>query len=681
MNKYGKYYNKYLKYKFKYNMLKNMKGGDTIKSELENIEEKLYIKNILTVNLERRKIGETSQLNFNLQEIKDLENQLIKLNHKLDKFDINYSDEEIIEKDGKIFLKKDGKLYLETEGEKHGRFTLINYVLTDETDDGNSSSSSKSISSADYSDENIYELEEKKEELEDLILKKKREWDNDNKSYGLIDTFLKANPGQYLNWYLWTNISTESPSEFNKKDPKYNEDFNIFQDDSYKLFSIENFLKGFKHENEKESTNFLEELKSKYDDSFSEWKDKPSFDNNKYVYVKKLKITEENAKICIIGDIHSSLHSLLSIIFKIKNDYFIDSEQMILKPDRYIVFLGDIIDRGPYSLELLMLIFCLKNYNFNNVFIINGNHEDYPIFSRDGTIEEYNNQYENLESKVDYLNLHSTNINKILNRLPSCIYLEFGGKLYHLSHGAFDPYYAGFIGDYSDLDQENFNQANSELYEFLQSDNTYDLVSENYVNNNYKWGDLSNNKYSSESSRGIGIYNFGHPEIEAYLKYFNISNIISGHQDLEPINFILYPKQISNIKKGSSPLYPLEFKISDIYSRHHGRLYQPNLQQFTTDKIKFDLHDNSYMALVTSTATVSRDMEYQGVYLELHKQINSKEGFQAGILSKRCNQCGKIRTKKEWDENGCDICLNHKIMIRTSKKKIKRLRKNKDLLV
>ena len=74
-------------------------------------------------------------------------------------------------------------------------------------------------------------------------------------------------------------------------------------------------------------------------------------------------------------------------------------------------------------------------------------------------------------------------------------------------------------------------------------------------------------------------------------------------------------------------------------------------------------------------------MEYQGVYLELHKQIYSKEGFQAGILSKRCGQCGRIRTKKEWDENGCDICLNHKIMIRTSKKKIKRLRRRKDLLV
>ena len=103
------------------------------------------------------------------------------------------------------------------------------------------------------------------------------------------------------------------------------------------------------------------------------------------------------------------------------------------------------------------------------------------------------------------------------------------------------------------------------------------------------------------------------------------------------------------------------------------------MNQFTTDKIKFDFHDNSYMALVTSTATVSRDMEYQGVYLELHKQINSKEGFQAGILSKICNQCGRIRTKKEWDENGCDICLNHKIMI--SKKKIKRLKKNKDLFV
>ena len=54
---------------------------------------------------------------------------------------------------------------------------------------------------------------------------------------------------------------------------------------------------------------------------------------------------------------------------------------MQLKEDRYMIFLGDIIDRGPYSIELLFVIMFLKYTNYNNVFIINGNHEDYPIYN------------------------------------------------------------------------------------------------------------------------------------------------------------------------------------------------------------------------------------------------------------------------------------------------------------
>lgn len=670
MEKYNtKYFNKYLKYKFKYNELKNQIGGITIQEEIDNIDEKLYIKNILTVNLQKRVLGETSNLDLNLQSIKDLEDDLIQLKDTLKKKQVKnkHSDNE-------------GK-YVEIT-EKRGRFTIIKRIIKLKDEKKNKVGSDEDIYSEidswESDDKTVLELEDEIENLEYIIKYKKKEWDDNNKSFNLIENFLERNPKSYLNWYLWAIINTDSPSEFNKSDPKYNINYNLYDDDNYKLFTIEKFINGFPVEGEK-NINFLEELENKYDESFNEWDDKPNFnlDYNLPVYVQKVKIKKDDAKICIIGDIHSSLHSLLSILFKIKKDYFQNEEKMILKPNRYIIFLGDIIDRGPYSVELLMLILCLKNYNFDNVFIINGNHEDYPIFSRDGTEEEFFKQHEDIYFKED---LDKSIINKILNRLPSCIYLEFGGKRYHLSHGAFDPIYAGLMDNLDDLFINTNNLKKSKLNLFLESNEEFDLVSINDIHNNYKWGDLSNNPYIMMSPRGRDIFQFGHQEIKLYLEKFNISNIISGHQDNEPINFILYPKQIENLKNKISPIYPLDLKVSEIYNKHHGNLYQPDLSQFKSDNIKFDLFDNSYMALVTSTATVSRNMGYQGVYLELHKKLYSKKGFEAGILSKRCGQCGRSNSLKEWNENGCDICLNNKIMKRTNMKKVKKLKNKKDLI-
>ncbi len=80
-------------------------------------------------------------------------------------------------------------------------------------------------------------------------------------------------------------------------------------------------------------------------------------------------------KIDVIGDCHGLLSELIE--FLMKNGWMYHQEKKYFYPiekDRKLLFLGDIIDRGTESVELLMVI---KNtVEQENAFFILGNHED-----------------------------------------------------------------------------------------------------------------------------------------------------------------------------------------------------------------------------------------------------------------------------------------------------------------
>jgi hypothetical protein len=51
-------------------------------------------------------------------------------------------------------------------------------------------------------------------------------------------------------------------------------------------------------------------------------------------------------------------------------------ENCIFDENYHLIFLGDLVDRGVYGFEIVMIIFLLKLLNPRNIHINNGNHEE-----------------------------------------------------------------------------------------------------------------------------------------------------------------------------------------------------------------------------------------------------------------------------------------------------------------
>ena len=94
----------------------------------------------------------------------------------------------------------------------------------------------------------------------------------------------------------------------------------------------------------------------------------------------KLVELEIPEKLVVIGDIHGDSRALHNILKKIKIDKF------VLNHNNKIIFLGDYVDRGLGSIEVLYTICSLKIQHPHSIVLMRGNHEapvEFPISSHD----------------------------------------------------------------------------------------------------------------------------------------------------------------------------------------------------------------------------------------------------------------------------------------------------------
>lgn len=233
--------------------------------------------------------------------------------------------------------------------------------------------------------------------------------------------------------------------------------------------------------------------------------------------------------IYVVGDIHGNIFDLIRIIVSATPP-----------PRSRLLFLGDYVDRGEYSIEVITLLFALMVTFPDCVFLLRGNHEFESMNSTYGFLAEVTTQYTSR-------NLYEV-INDVFQYMPLAATLN---KQIFCVHGGISP-------AVSNIDQ---------IKKIRRPLPTYDVE---YVSD-LMWSDPCYEcKNYDESNRGLGVQ-FGVKALKDFLNVVCMRRMFRAHQCVMP----------GVLKFGGDLLYTV-FSCSnyaDSKGNRCGLLFvQPNLQ-------------------------------------------------------------------------------------------------------
>ena len=93
--------------------------------------------------------------------------------------------------------------------------------------------------------------------------------------------------------------------------------------------------------------------------------------------------------VIIVGDIHGQFYDMIHMFEKV-----VDQRNL---PKSNMLFLGDYVDRGNYSIEVCMFLYCLKINYPNEIIMLRGNHESRAMTEHFTFREEVLRKYDNDE--------------------------------------------------------------------------------------------------------------------------------------------------------------------------------------------------------------------------------------------------------------------------------------------
>lgn len=104
------------------------------------------------------------------------------------------------------------------------------------------------------------------------------------------------------------------------------------------------------------------------------------------IFMREPVIIRKNFPCIILGDIHGHILDLLRVF-----------KEFGPPPKHNYVILGDMVDRGEFSLETITLVFVLKALYPENVILIRGNHEFREMNATGGFAAQVNQMYDRLD--------------------------------------------------------------------------------------------------------------------------------------------------------------------------------------------------------------------------------------------------------------------------------------------
>ena len=207
------------------------------------------------------------------------------------------------------------------------------------------------------------------------------------------------------------------------------------------------------------------------------------------VLKQKSTLLEIKSPIYIVGDLHGNLLDLLRIFIFSKTP-----------PLTRFLFLGDYVDRGQFSVEIICLLFAFSCAYPNHIFLLRGNHEFEHVNQNYGFANECKEQFGNL----DLWNA----INNVFTYLPLTAIIN--NELFCV-HGGISPQITSL---------KALVRVKRPLATYDKDDLVCDLV----------WSDPSSETQDYlRSNRGSGV-TFGTTSISEFFKLTKMKHIIRAHQ-------------------------------------------------------------------------------------------------------------------------------------------------------
>jgi diadenosine tetraphosphatase ApaH/serine/threonine PP2A family protein phosphatase len=198
-----------------------------------------------------------------------------------------------------------------------------------------------------------------------------------------------------------------------------------------------------------------------------------------------------------------------------------------------MVFLGDYVDRGAFSCEVMLYLLAAKIRYPTSVFLLRGNHE-----SRKAT-KSYGSQAEFI---FKYGKKFSKKLTDCFDHLPVYALITSKEKRILCMHGGISEATAK-LDDTSSFQREAEPSKVGPLKDALWADPFEDLTAKNPgdMADEYDLGDLEEHTPKAkkdkeafhDSSRGKGIKTFGYPAILNFLAKNDLVGIFRGHEQKE----------------------------------------------------------------------------------------------------------------------------------------------------
>jgi serine/threonine-protein phosphatase PPG1 len=234
--------------------------------------------------------------------------------------------------------------------------------------------------------------------------------------------------------------------------------------------------------------------------------------------MKEILIKEDNVKpisspITLVGDVHGQFFDLKEL-FKVGGEI----------PNTNYLFLGDYVDRGPYSVETIVYLSLLKIKHPNRITLLRGNHESRGITQTYGFYMECQSKFgdttvwQYITDMFDYLPISALIDNEIF-----CV------------HGGLSP----AIETIQEIAQINrFQEIPHEgpLADIMWSD-----------------PDLDNPGFTL-SARGAG-YMFGEEVLQRFLQVNKVNHIIRAHQLCMEGYQVIFSNKLSTVWSAPNYIY------------------------------------------------------------------------------------------------------------------------------